>query len=268
MINVFQQDNLDWLKAQDNNKYDLIYLDPPFNTGHAQVKRTTQGRAGFSTKRYDVVELAKMEYQDDFEDYYSFLFPRLEELYRVLKETGSILVHLDQNESHYVKIFLDKLFGRENFRNELIWTWDYGAKSKQYWPRKHSSIFWYTKSENYTFDIRASDRLPYMAPGLVGPEKAERGKLLTDTWFISIVGTNSLERTNYPTQKPLKLIRRLVSCHSKENDLLLDPFAGSGTFGVAAKELNRNCDLVDSNPEAIQIIEQRLSKLLYKDLMK
>jgi site-specific DNA-methyltransferase (adenine-specific) len=268
MINVYNRDCLGMLKNVGKDEtYDLIYLDPPFNTGHSQVKRTTQGRAGFSEKRYDVVELAKMEYNDKFEDYYGFLFPVLEELYRVLKQTGSILVHLDQNESHYAKIFLDQLFGRENFRNELIWTWDYGAKSKRYWPKKHSSIFWYTKSDEYYFDIQSSDRLPYMAPGLVTAEKLAQGKLPTDTWFISIVGTNSVERTNYPTQKPLKLIRRLVNCHSKEGDRLLDPFAGSGTFGVAAKELNRNCDLIDVNPEAVQIINERLSKLNYRELV-
>ena len=258
MINVYNNSALDRLKVTPDNTYDLIYLDPPFNTGHSQIKRTTKGRAGFSQKRYDVVELARMEYDDNYEDYGGFLFPVLEELYRVLKETGSILVHLDQNEVHYVKIFLDNLFGRENFRNEIIWSWDYGAKAKKYWPKKHNNILFYSKSENYTFDIEASDRLPYMAPLLVGQEKAERGKLPTDTMFVSIVGTNSKERTNYPTQKPLALLRRLVAVHSKENDNLLDPFAGSGSFGVAAKELNRNCDLIDISVEACLIANTRI----------
>jgi len=268
MVNVIEKDNLDWLKEQPDNKYDLIYLDPPFNTGKTQVKRTTQGRAGFSTKRYDVVELAKMEYQDSFQDYYGFLFPRLEELYRVLKETGSILVHLDTNEVHYVKIFLDMMFGRDQFRNNIIWTWDFGAKSKQYWPRKSNHILWYTKTDDYYFDIEASDRLPYIAPKLVGAEKADMGKLPTDTWFGSIVGTMSKEKTNYPTQKPQWLMERLVACHSKEKDLLLDPFAGSGSFGVAAIRLNRDCDLIDNNPEAIEIINKRVSDLNYLQLMR
>lgn len=267
MITLFPADNLTVLKTFEADKFDLIYLDPPFNTGHKQNKTTlsvkqsdgkTQDRAGFGDRRYTTTEVSKIAYEDNFENYTEFLFPRVEELKRVLKPTGSILLHCDSNESHYIKIFLDRLFGRENFRNEIIWHWDYGAKSKNYWPKKHNSIFWYTKSDQYHFDIYRSDRLDYMAPGLVGPEKAKEGKLPTDTWFISIVGTNSLEKTGYPTQKPLKLLRRLINCHSKPGDLLLDPFAGSGSFGDAAQELNRDCYLIENNPPAIEIIRKRL----------
>lgn len=258
MVDVIQGDCLVHLKGVPDNTYNLIYLDPPFNTGISQTRKTTTGNGGFAKERYNVRELAEKQYNDYFEDYYGFLFPRLEEMYRTLASDGSMFIHLDWRETHYVRVFLDSLFGRDNCLNEIIWHWDYGAKSKRYWPRKHNNVLYYVKdTENYTFDISQTDFLPYLAPKLVSKEKAERGKVPTDTWFMTIVPTNGHEKTGYPTQKPEALLRRILACHCKTGDKVLDPFAGSGTTGAVAKQLGLDCTLIDNNMEAIDTIYKR-----------
>jgi site-specific DNA-methyltransferase (adenine-specific) len=199
-------------------------------------------------------------FQDDFADYLDFLAPRLEEAYRVLAPDGSFFIHLDPHEVHYVKVLLDKIFGRACFMNEIIWAYDYGGRSKRYWPRKHDNILWYVKDpERYVFRYAEIDRIPYMAPGLVGPEKAARGKTPTDVWWLTIVPTHSKEKTGYPTQKPLKLLERIVRVHSEPGDWVLDFFAGSGTTGEAAARLGRKFVLIDNHPEAIRIMAKRLA---------
>ena len=258
-MEIIQGDCLKILQAT-NEYFDLIYLDPPFNTGIKQEKITTKGNGGFSKDRYNVQELAKKQYNDYFDDYYGFLFPRLEEMYRVLKPDGSMFIHLDWRETHYVRVFLDNLFGRDNCLNEIIWHWDYGAKSKSYWPRKHNNVLFYVKdTENYQFDITNTDRIPYLAPKLVTKEKAEAGKVPTDTWFMTIVPTMGTEKTGYPTQKPEALLRRILACHTEPGDKVLDPFAGSGTTGAVAKQLGLDCTLIDESTEAIRIMNERLT---------
>lgn len=266
LIEIIHEDNLEVMKKLDDNSIDLIYTDPPFHTKSVQKRNNLEviqdpngNRIGFGGNRYTVKALAEMKYDDNSGDYYGFLIPRLLEMYRVLSPTGSLFLHLDYREIHYVKILLDSLFGEDNFRNQINWTWDYGAKSKRYWPRKTNGILWYTKSDEYYFDIGQSDRLEYIAPKLVGAEKAERGKLPTDTWFISIVGTNSKEKTGYPSQKPEKLLERIVLTTSKEGDLLLDPFAGSGTLGAVANKSDRHCMLIDDNLQAIDVMKKRFN---------
>jgi len=258
-------DNLDVLRGIPADSIDLIYVDPPFNTG--KVQRRTQlstvrdeegDRTGFQGRRYRSIKLGTKQYADLFDDYLTFLEPRLIEARRVLKSHGSLFLHIDYREVHYVKLLLDVIFGRESFVNEIIWAYDYGARSKSKWPTKHDNILWYAKDPaNYQFHLEECDRIPYMAPGLVGAEKAAAGKTPTDTWWHTIVSPNGREKTGYPTQKPRGIIDRLVKVHSRPGDLLLDFFAGSGTLGESALAFGRRCILVDSNPEALRVMENR-----------
>ncbi len=217
-------------------------------------------RTGFGGRRYRTVPIGTQAFDDDFDDLPSFLEPRLIEAHRLLTEDGSLFVHLDAREVHYVKVLLDAIFGRDAFMNEIIWAYDYGGRTRRRWPAKHDTILWYARDpEQYTFNYDAIDRIPYMAPGLVGPEKAARGKTPTDVWWMTIVSPQSRERTGYPTQKPLKLLERIVKVHSNPGDRLLDFFAGSGTLGEAAWRNERDAVLVDSNPQAIRVMQRRLA---------
>mgnify|MGYP000041234993 FL=1 len=262
---IIFSDNLDVLRSTPTESVDLIYIDPPFNTGTVQSRRQLKtvadphgDRTGFGGKRYRTTEVGYSAFADVFEDYYTFLRPRLEEAYRVLAPHGSLYFHIDYREAHYCKILLDQIFGRDAFINEIIWAYDFGGRSKRRWPAKHDNIFFYAKDpENYIFNVDDSERLPYMAPGLVGPEKAERGKLPTDVWWHTIVPTNSRERTGYPTQKPRGILRRIIGASSRPGDLVMDFFAGSGTTGIVAAELGRRFVLVDNNLDALRIMAQR-----------
>ncbi len=248
--------------------FDCIYIDPPFNTGHDQVRSTLAtvadadgGRVGFGGRRYRTELLERSSYRDEFDDYLGFLEPRLLEARRLLTASGTLYVHLDYREAHYVKLLLDEIFGRECFLNELIWAYDYGARSRRRWPAKHDTILVYVKdAENYHFDSEAVDREPYMAPGLVTAEKRERGKLPTSVWWHTIVPTNGREKTGYPTQKPEGVLRRIVQASSRPGDRVLDFFAGSGTLGAVAKQLGRGYVLIDSNPEAVEVMRRRLEQ--------
>ena len=261
-------DNLDFLREVPNAAVDLIYIDPPFNTGTQQsitrlktVRDEGGDRTGFGGNRYRTERQGSTSYLDAFEDYMAFLAPRIDEARRVLANNGSIFLHVDQHESHYCKVLLDRVFGRKSFINEIIWSYDYGGRSKKKWPTKHDTIFWYAiDPANYTFNANAIDRIPYMAPGLVGKEKAARGKVPTDVWWQTIVPTNGKERTGYPTQKPLAILERIVKVHSNPGDMVMDFFAGSGTTGVAAARNDRLFVLVDSNPEAVQVAAKRLTE--------
>ena len=244
----------------------LIYLDPPFNTGRVQRRqsitttRSVDGaRQGFQGASYDTVKGALFHYDDRFADYWAFLEPRLAEAWRLLDDRGTLYLHLDYREAHYAKVALDALFGRESFLNELIWAYDYGAKSTKRWPAKHDTILVYVKNpERYYFDSTAVDREPYMAPGLVTPEKVERGKLPTDVWWHTIVTTNGRERTGYATQKPEGVLRRIVQASSAPGDRVLDFFAGSGTTGAVAQALGRRYLLVDESQDAVAVMRERL----------
>ena len=243
-LTIFNDDNLEVMSKMASASFRLAYADPPYNTG-----KTQKGRSG--------------SYQDSLgAEFLEFLRPRLQEVYRLLSDDGSLFLHLDWREVHRVKVLLlDEIFGRESFINEIIHTWDYGARSKKKWPAKHSNILWYAKNPaDYIFNYDAIDRIPYLAPGLVGPEKAALGKTLTDVWWQTVVPTMSKERTGYPTQKPLPILRRIVRVHSNYGDDVLDFFAGSGTTGEAALIEGRSVTLIDNNPEAVEIMEQRLSQ--------
>ncbi len=253
----------DWPDAS----FDLIYIDPPFNTGKTQartqlktVRDDAGDREGYQGKRYRSIKVGTKQYVDTFEDYLGFLEPRLEAAARLLKPDGSFFLHLDYREVHYAKVLCDGIFGRDSFINEIIWAYDYGARSKKKWSAKHDNILWYAKDpKNYTYRFEDIDRIPYMAPGLVTKEKAARGKTPTDTWWHTIVSPNGKEKTGYPTQKPLGVINRIIRLHSNPGDRVLDFFAGSGTFGEAAVRQGRSAVLVDSQEEAVAVMAKRLA---------
>ncbi len=266
-LSIYFGDNLDILQTFPGGKIDLIYIDPPFNTGKVQRRRQIRtvlasdgDRIGFGDKRYKTINIGSTAYRDSFEDFLGFLEPRLQEAKRILAANGSLFFHLDYREIHYCKILLDEIFGRESFINEIIWAYDYGARSKKKWSPKHDNILWYAKDpDNYTFNYEQMDRIPYMAPRLVGEEKANRGKTPTDVWWHTIVSPNGKEKTGYATQKPLGILSRIVNIHSRPGDKICDFFAGSGSFGEAAYKLNRDCILIDKNPQAMAIMKKRFA---------
>ncbi|POH73079.1 DNA-methyltransferase [Arthrobacter glacialis] len=263
---VVKGDNLSVLATLPDESFRLIYIDPPFNTGRIQTRQTmknvrseTGSRLGFQGRSYDTIKGLAFSYNDSFGDYWEFLEPRLEEAWRLLADDGTLYLHLDYREVHYAKVLLDALFGRECFLNEIIWAYDYGARAKKKWPAKHDNILVYVKNpKTYYFNSEEVDREPYMAPGLVTPEKVALGKLPTDTWWHTIVSPNGREKTGYPTQKPVGILRRIISASTEKGDWVLDFFGGSGTTGAAALELERKFVLVDQNPEAIDVMRRRL----------
>jgi site-specific DNA-methyltransferase (adenine-specific) len=259
-------DSLELLPGFATQSFQLVYIDPPFNTGTTQVRRTLQAvrdddgqHTGFQGRRYRTSLLAESSYRDSFDDYLAFLAPRLEEAHRLLAQEGTLYFHIDYRESHHCKLLLDEIFGRECFLNEIIWAYDYGARTKRRWPAKHDTILVYVKDPDaYLFDAEEVDREPYMAPGLVTAEKVARGKLPTDVWWHTIVPTSGSEKTGYPTQKPEGIVRRMVQASTRPGDWCLDFFAGSGTLGAVAVKLGRHYLLIDSNPEAVQVMRARL----------
>jgi site-specific DNA-methyltransferase (adenine-specific) len=259
-------DNLELLPGFADGSFQLIYIDPPFNTGKVQARKTLQttadedgDRTGFQGLRYRTRLLGESSYSDLFDDYLAFLAPRLEEARRLLTGEGTLYFHIDYREAHYCKLLLDEIFGRECFLNEIVWVYDYGARSKRRWPAKHDTILVYVRDPSaYFFNSEEVDREPYMAPGLVTPEKVAKGKLPTDVWWHTIVPTNGREKTGYPTQKPEGIVRRMVQASTREGDWCLDFFAGSGTLGAVAVPLGRRYVLIDSNPEAVEVMHARL----------
>ena len=271
MIEILLSDNLEALQNIRGVKYNLIYIDPPFNTGikrtHTPIKTTINddgNRVGFGGNNYSVTKQEEVgSYVDKFDEDFipGFLEPRVKEAYRVLADNGSLFLHLDYREVHYAKIMCDKIFGnRLCFKNEIIWSYDYGGRPRDRWPLKHDNILWYAKNpKHYCFNYDEIDRIPYLAPNLVGEDKALRGKTPTDVWWNTIVPTSGKEKTGYPTQKPLGILNRIVKVHSSPGDKLLDFFAGSGSFGEAAANENRDCLLVDSNPDAVEVMIKRFT---------
>jgi site-specific DNA-methyltransferase (adenine-specific) len=272
MNRVLHGDNLDILRSIPSGSIPLIYVDPPFNTGRSQkrtrirtIRDQAGDRTGFGGHRYRTEREAVQNdgYIDIFDDFIGFLRPRLAEAHRILSPTGSLFFHIDPREVHYCKILLDEIFTRAAFQNEIIWAYDYGARSTKRWPAKHDNILWYTRDpKRYTFNLGATDRIPYMAPDLVGAAKAARGKTPTDVWWHTIVSPTGKEKTGYATQKPLGILERIVRVHSNPGDTVLDFFAGSGTTGEAAAKNGRSFLLIDQNAEAIAVMEKRLGKYL------
>lgn len=266
---VLRGDNLPVLRRLPDACVDLIYVDPPFGTGQVRRLRSittgtgTRTRTGFGGRLYTYDVRSAHRYRDDMplEEYLDFLHERLVEMHRVLRPTGSLYLHLDFHAVHHARLVLDDIFGPERFLNEVIWAYDYGGRARDKWPRKHDNILWYRRGETWTFNRDEIDRVPYMAPGLVGADRAARGKLPTDVWWMTIVPTSGRERTGYPTQKPLKLLERIVRASSNPGDVVADFFGGSGTTAVAAARLGRRFLVTDISPEAVEITERRLAEI-------
>ncbi len=262
-------DGVEVARGLADESVDLVYLDPPFNTGKRQelqqirARRAEEGggdRTGFGGRRYETVRLGSRSFDDTFDDYLGFLEPFLVESRRLLKPSGSLYLHLDYREAHYAKVLLDQIFGRECFINEIIWAYDYGGRTKKRWPPKHDTILFYARdSARYLFNTDEVERIPYMAPELAGAEKAARGKLPTDTWWHTIVSPTGKEKTGYPTQKPLGVLKRIVSASSPPGGLVVDLVAGSGTAGAAALELGRRFVLADCSEEAVAVMRERFA---------
>jgi site-specific DNA-methyltransferase (adenine-specific) len=265
---VIEVDNLDLLAALPDGAVDLAYADPPFATGAARRLTSIRlgagelSRPGFrgEATAYEVVSDLAWDDGAPLGEHLAALEARVREIHRVLAPHGSLYLHVDWRTVHHVRMLLDRVFGAERFLNELVWAYDYGGRARDRWPRKHDTILWYAKGDRWLFDRDAVDRIPYLAPGLVGPEKAARGKLPTDVWWMTIVPPGSRERTGYPTQKPVRLLERIVLASSRPGDLVLDPYAGSGTTGVAAARHGRRWLLADRNPAAVEIARRRLAE--------
>jgi site-specific DNA-methyltransferase (adenine-specific) len=270
MGRILHGDNLGHLRELKDACCRLVYIDPPFNTGTRQVGRKLKtvrdddgDRTGYGGNRYRTEEILRTAFNDAFDDYLGFLAPRIEEARRILTADGSFFLHVDYREVHYCKVLCDSIFGRKSFQNEIIWAYDYGGRTKKRWPAKHDTMLWYSVDpKNYVFNYDEMDRIPYMAPGLVGPEKAARGKTPTDVWWHTIVAPQAKERTGYATQKPLGVLERVVKVHSEPGDRVVDFFAGSGTTGEAAARNGRDFLLIDTNEEAIEIMQKRLAEWL------
>jgi site-specific DNA-methyltransferase (adenine-specific) len=263
---VIQGDNLTVLGTLADGSAHMVYVDPPFNTGQAQERLTLKTRrdpagtrTGFQGRTYSAAAVGRQHYPDSRDDYLGWLGPRLVEGRRVLADTGTFYLHLDYREVHYAKVLMDEVFGRDCFLNEIVWAYDYGARTTSRWPAKHDNILVYVKDRSrYHFDSAAVDREPYMAPGLVTAEKAARGKLPTDVWWHTIVSPTGREKTGYPSQKPVAILRRMIAASTKPGETVLDFFAGSGTTGAAAMDLGRAFILVDESPQAVEVMRTRL----------
>jgi len=267
-VEILHGDNLEVLPTLPDASFDLIYIDPPFNTGERQTRTRTRSvrdaagpHTGFHESRYRTVTLGRHSFADTFDDYLAFLEPRLVAAHRLLTPTGSFFLHLDYREVHYAKVLADQIFGRASFVNEIVWAYDYGGRAKRRWSPKHDNLLWYARDpRRYTYRYDDIDRIPYMAPKLVGPTKAARGKTPTDCWWNTIVSPTGAEKTGYPTQKPLAILERIVRVHSHPGDRVLDFFAGSGSFGEAAAKWGRHAVLVDKSEEAVGIMRARLGR--------
>ena len=259
-LTIHQGNNLHVLQTLPSDEFNLVYADPPFNTGVTQKRKRVK-------KGEHLLNESKLAFADKFDDFIPWLRARVEEIHRVMTPDGSFFLHMDYREIHYAKVMCDEIFGRRNMVNEIVWTYDFGARAKKKWSAKHDTILWYVKDlKEHTFNYDEVDRVPYKAPELVrrtaknAEEKIARGKTITDVWTDNIVHTMSKERTGYPTQKPMTILGRIVRVHSNPDDKLLDPFAGSGSFGEAALKHGRNVVLIDENPEAVKVMEKRLER--------
>ncbi len=261
-------DNLERMKTIEDNTIDLIYSDPPFLT-----QRTLKiiSKDNNEIRQFeDIIENINIDDNHDISNkgaiviYLNDMISRYKEMYRVLKNTGSFYLHCDYRVSHYVKVALDEIFGYNNFKNEIVWCYNGGGIPKKDYPRKHDIILRYTKSDNYTFNVeyqqyRKGIKCHSPISGNL-PLRIE-GTPITD-WWIDINPISGFiaknEKLDYPTQKPEKLLERIILTSSNENDIILDPFCGSGTTIAVAKKFGRHFIGIDSNPTAIRITAQRI----------
>ena len=283
---VWVGDNLEVMRGMNSGSVDLIYADPPFNSG----KVYEAGEASFrdiwswgdsseeafaevsesNPSARAVIEASRLAGGDAMASYLVFMASRLLEMERILKESGSIWLHCDHSAGHYLKLLLDSIFGRANFRNEVIWCYRGGGVPKRAFGRKHDTLFYYSKdlkrgvfNRQYGSYSEASRALVEKRGGtsIDGRERdLARGAAMNDWWVdINALQTWSPERMGYPTQKPLALLERIISSSSHEGDLVFDPFCGSGVALLAAERLGRRWAGVDILPEVVGFIKERMS---------
>ena len=287
-------DSLEISRGIDSNTIDLIYLDPPFNKKKEFIAKEGSLSEGASFSDIFKKEHVKEEWITTISDRYPILHEyiqgignighisnkyylyyigiRVIEFHRVLKETGSLYLHCDPLMSHYLKLLLDCVFGEKNFRNEIVWCYSSPSNTKRFFPRKHDTIFFYSKSSKWTFN-HEDIRVPYKT--LIEGEgggflkgytiSSSTGKLPEDWWnechdSMTPVGRIPAQRTGYPTQKPLSLLERIIKVSSNEGDIVLDPFCGSGTTCIAAEKLRRQWVGIDISKEAYTLLKDRLGK--------
>ena len=256
---IYCIDNLELMNQIDDNSIDLIYCDILYNTG----KKFKDYDDNLGTTQ-EAIEWYK---------------PRLVEMYRVLKDTGSIYLHCDYRLVHYLKVEMDKVFGEDNFKNDIIWHYQAGTKSRLEIGKKHDNILYYTKSNNYIFNdfrlpitnIKLYNKIDengdkYLINGQGKKYYLKDGRASDDVWSCYLekelqLTSGSKERVGYNTQKPKALLERIIKTSSNEGDVVVDFFCGSGTTGVVAKELSRNYILCDMNQKAVEISEKRLMQI-------
>ena len=266
--NRIYKDDCYWvLREMPDESVDLIYLDPPFS-------KNQNKRCGIKPKTRNEKNLLEEVFKEGDEGYIKhWLAARIAECRRVLKPTGSIFLHLDPTLAPKAREMMDEVFGRQNFRNEIVWCYIMPANSKRKFPKKHDTILFYSKTKNYFFECPMKPYAPQglsktRQPGLVEDSDSgicaqkkygAAGTAVTDWWVdIPMLGSTAKERLGYPTQKPEKLLERIIKATTKEGNLVLDPFAGSGTTGAVAKKLGRNWIVIDASVEACAVMEERL----------
>ena len=290
---LFHKDNLDVMRAMNSETIDLIATDPPFNKNrdfHATPDSLSSGASFQDRWSWEkdihedwldqikddnpnlmyIIEAARKSHSDSMGAFLCFIAVRLLAMHRLLKPTGSIYLHCDPTASHYLKMIMDGIFEKENFRNEIIWHYTGGGRSKRYFSRKHDNIFWYSKTSKYVFNVDAV-RVPYKetsgyAKSGITSKAGKKymphpdGTPVDDTWDIPILNPMSEERTGYPTQKPLALYERIIKASTKANDIVLDPFCGCATTLLAAERLNRQWIGIDLWKKAKDVVLQRMRK--------
>lgn len=269
-IDLYIGDCMEVMNKIEEESIDLIYIDPPF--GIKQDEKFNM----IPWKKTDyheplVYEMFEKILNENDLKFLSFLYPRLKKMRELLSEKGSIYVHIDWHVGHYVKILLDDIFGKNNFVNEIIWFYDDSpGRSDKFFPKKHDTIFWYKKNE-YIFndkdirvDILGASKERYQTGRTlggreyIGGESAEIGKIPEDVWKIAVVKGNAKENVSYATQKPEKLLERIIKASSNKNSIVADFFGGSGTTIAVAKKLGRRGIYCDQNEVAFEIAKKRI----------
>lgn len=265
MIDLYNGDCLEVMDKIEKNSIDLIYIDPPF--GIKQDEKFNM-IAWKKTNYYEkiVYDMFNKILNENDLKFLSFLYPRLKKMRELLSEKGSIYVHIDWHVGHYIKILLDEIFGKDNFRNEIMWCYTGPSNSKKWFPRKHDVIFWYGRTDNAIFNF-ADIKIPYkkMNTGKTsgifkGDYQLDEDGKIPESWWADItnVGRIQSELLNYATQKPEKLLERIIKASSNENSIVADFFGGSGTTIVVAKRLGRKGIYCDQNEIAFEIAKDRI----------
>ena len=295
---IWTGDNLDIMRGMNSASVDLIYLDPPFNSNADYAAPIGSKAAGAEFKDtwglsdinlawhgliksehpglYDMLRSVRQIHGDSMMSYLIYMAPRLMEMRRLLKDTGSVYLHCDPTASHYLKLMMDAIYGQKNFLNEIVWFYNDspGGRTSKWFPRKHDVIISYAdKRGNHTFNrdavkipIKEASAKRYQSPRKIGGKEYTQGdasgKTPEDVWQIPVIKKHagSKEATGYPTQKPLTLVERIISASSNTGDMILDPFCGCATACIAAQKLDREWVGIDISPKAAELTKLRMEK--------